>query len=170
MQAGLLNEDGRARGAIASVYQNLSFEEIEPLLPAIHHAIVEPAPSGTMFADNIRLSGLDLMSQLGIEEGMQLSIDLVELDRWGSGKRMPKCLTALQRYGSAAKGLIPQLEQFKQHFAKKRRLSDKNKSNLKILNETIRIIADTPPPKLRPMPQPSTQVGPTQPSGRNDGF
>ena len=55
VKAGLHNEDGRARGSIESVYRNLAYEEIEPLLPAIHRAVVEPAPSGIMFADGIRL-------------------------------------------------------------------------------------------------------------------
>ena len=35
-----------ARGWIDSIYQKLSYEEIKPLLPAIHEAIVTPAPSG----------------------------------------------------------------------------------------------------------------------------
>lgn len=154
VQAGLLNEDGRARGAISSVYRNLSFEEIEPLLPAIHRAVAESAPSGMMFADTIRLNGLDLMSQLHIDQGMQLSIDLLELDRWGQGKRIARCLAALQRYGSAARDFVPQLEPLKQHFAKKRRLSDKDKKDLKLLEQTIQIIsADSAPPKLRSLPQ-----------------
>ena len=44
VRAGLRNEDGRARGSISSVYSNLTFEEIQPLLPVIHRAIVEPPP------------------------------------------------------------------------------------------------------------------------------
>ena len=55
----LSNQDGRARGSIGSVYRNLSAEDIKPLLPAIYQAIIEPAPSGEMFADSIRVEGLD---------------------------------------------------------------------------------------------------------------
>jgi hypothetical protein len=44
VRAGLQNQDGRARGSFTSVYQSLSFEEIKPLLPAIHQAIVDPCP------------------------------------------------------------------------------------------------------------------------------
>ena len=65
--AGLGNEDGRARGALSSVYKNLAYEEIEPLLPVIHQAVVAPAPSGIMFADGIRLSGLEILAQHRIE-------------------------------------------------------------------------------------------------------
>ncbi|MFN9954801.1 MAG: acetylesterase, partial [bacterium] len=34
VQAGLKNQDGRARGSIGSVYRQLSLNEIKPLLPA----------------------------------------------------------------------------------------------------------------------------------------
>ena len=150
VRAGLQNEDGRARGTIAAVYRHLSFEEIEPLLPAIHHAVVESAPSGMMFADGIRLSGLELLAKMKVEEGMQLCVDLLELDRWGQGKRIPGCLKALQQYGTAAKKLKPQLEQVKQYFAKKRRLSDKDKEHLKLLEDTIAIAsANVEAPELR---------------------
>lgn len=150
VRAGLQNQDGHARGTIASVYKNLSFQEIEPLLPAIHHAVVESAPSGMMFADGIRMSGLELMAKLKIEEGMPLCIDLMELDRWGQGKRIPRCLAALQQYGTAAKSVAPELDHLKQHFTKKRSLNEKHKAQLKLLDQTLEIItAGTPPPELR---------------------
>ena len=47
--AGLANEDGKARTAISGIYRKLSLEELRPILPEIHAAIVEPAPSGIMF-------------------------------------------------------------------------------------------------------------------------
>ena len=39
------------------------------LLPAIIKATEKPAPSDEMFADVIRLAGLDLLSRLHIREG-----------------------------------------------------------------------------------------------------
>jgi len=63
VQAGLKNEDGRARGSIGSVYSKLTFEEIKPLLPGILDAIHQPAPSGEMFADGIRMEGLKVLAQ-----------------------------------------------------------------------------------------------------------
>ncbi len=109
VRAGLLNEDGRARGTLGSVYRNLSFEEITPLLPAIHAAILEPAPSGIMFADEIRLAGLDLFAKHHIAEGVPLCIELIDPDRWGMGNRIDRCLKALAAYGGAAKAEIPRL-------------------------------------------------------------
>jgi hypothetical protein len=72
--AGLQNQDGRARGEIGHIYQQLSYEELKPLLPAIHEAIVKPSPSGIMFADGIRLSGLELLATHRIREGMELCL------------------------------------------------------------------------------------------------
>ncbi len=108
--AGLRNEDGRARGAVRSVYQNLSFEAITPLLPAIHEAMIEPAPSGIMFADEIRLAGLDLFAEHGIEEGVPWCVTMIDPERWGMGNRIERSLNALRVYGGAARGQIPRLK------------------------------------------------------------
>jgi hypothetical protein len=109
--AGLQNQDGRARGNIANIYQQLGYDEIRPLLPAIHRAIVEPSPSGIMFADGIRLSGLELLARHRIREGMELCLDIMDLDRWGRKNRVERCLKILATYGGAAKPLLPRLHQ-----------------------------------------------------------
>jgi len=109
--AGLNNEDGRARSAIGSIYENLSFQEIQPFLPAIYEAIVKPAPSGEMFADGVRLAGLDLLARNHIKEGLPLCVSLMEINRHGKKDRIPRCLESLTRYGGAAKPLLPQLRQ-----------------------------------------------------------
>lgn len=46
--AGLDNQDGSARGAVSNVDSRLSFEEINPLLPAIYvrDFIIAPTDSG----------------------------------------------------------------------------------------------------------------------------
>ena len=119
VRAGLGNQDGRARGALSSVYKNLSFDEIRPLLPAIHQAVSEPAPSGIMFADGIRLSGLEILAQHQIEQGLPLCISLIEPSRWGLGKRVQRCLKALKQYGGAAKSEIPRLRQLESELAEK---------------------------------------------------
>jgi hypothetical protein len=114
VRAGLQNEDGRARGSLGSVYQHLTYEEIKPLLPAIHQAIVEPAPSGIMFASGIRVSGVELLAKHRIREGMPLCLQIMEIDKWGKQDRIRKCLKALETYGAAAKAVLPQLQQLEQ--------------------------------------------------------
>jgi hypothetical protein len=114
VRAGLRNEDGRARGALGSVYENLTYDEIKPLLPAIHDAIVTPAPSGIMFASGIRLSGVELLAKHRIREGLPLCIQIMEIDKWGKKDRITRCLTTLATYGAAAKAVLPELRQVEQ--------------------------------------------------------
>jgi hypothetical protein len=109
--AGLQNQDGRARGEIGGIYQQLSYEQIKPLLPAIQQAIIEPAPSGEMFAAGIRLAGIDILAKHHIKEGMELCFAVMEIDKWGKGKRVPQCLKTLGTYGAAAKPMLPRLRQ-----------------------------------------------------------
>jgi len=119
VRAGLANEDGRARGALGSVYKNLAYEEIEPLLPAVYRAIIEPAPSGIMFADGIRLSGLEILARHRIEEGLPLCVSLIDPDRWGLANRIKRCLATLRLYGGAARPEIPRLGQLEKDLAAK---------------------------------------------------
>ena len=120
VRAGLRNEDGRARGALGSVYRKLSFEQIKPLLPAIRQAVIEPAPSGIMFADDIRLSGLEILAKHRIEEGLPLCVSLIEPSRWGLGNRIKRCLATLRLYGGAAKSEIPRLRRLEEELAAQR--------------------------------------------------
>ncbi len=115
--AGLQNQDGRARGQIGQVYQQLSFEEVKPLLPVIHEAIVKPSPSGEMFSDGIRLSGLELLAKHRIREGMALCLDIMDIERWGKASRIEQCLKTLAKYGGAAKPLLPRLHQLEKDLS-----------------------------------------------------
>ena len=117
VRAGLKNEDGRARGSIGSVYRRLSLEEIKPLLPAIHEAIVQPSPSGEMFADEIRVEGLRLLAQHHIEDGMDaLVIYTRDQNPWASEHRTPELMKILLTYGTHAKAVIPDLTRIANYF------------------------------------------------------
>ena len=154
VRAGLKNEGGRARSMLALVYKQLSYEEIEPLLPAIYRATVEPAPSGIMFADGVRLSGLELLAKHKIKEGLPLCLDLVEPGRWGIGKRIMPCLTALECYGGAAKSELPKLEILYEKFASKPKKSDNDKKWIQRMDQLKKKIkADKSKPKMRSMPK-----------------
>ncbi len=119
VQAGLKNQDGRARGSIGSVYRQLSLEEIKPLLPAIHEAIVQPAPSGEMFADNIRVEGLRLLAQHHIQEGMSAVVKYTRAQNpWSSQNRTPEIMKILLTYGTHAKAVIPELTKLADYFEK----------------------------------------------------
>jgi hypothetical protein len=146
--AGLGNEDGRARGAIRSVYRNLSFEAIAPLLPAIHDAIVEPAPSGIMFADEIRLAGLELFAEHGLEEGVPWCVTMVDPERWGMGNRIEPCLNALRIYGGAARSQIPRLEALQAELVE-RNWNPERLRKIDIPGLILEIENDDTPPALR---------------------
>lgn len=109
--ASLQNQDGHARAQVATLYDQLSFEQVKPLLPAIHASIIEPAPSGEMFADGIRIAGLRLFAKHRIEEGMRLCIDLMDIQRWNKKSRIGAYLEVLESYGPAAKSVAPDLKQ-----------------------------------------------------------
>ena len=152
VRIGLQNEDGRARGSFTSVYQNLTFDEIKPLLPAIHQAIVEKAPSGIMFASEIRMSGLELFAKHRVNEGIELLVDYAPNQKaHGSEKRIVNVMEMLKSYGAHAKRVIPQLEAAAIHFDKgelnyPRPLSQ---GKAKLIRETIQEIeAFTDKPEL----------------------
>jgi hypothetical protein len=148
--AGLRNEDGRARGSFDSVYRNLSYEAIEPLLPAIHEAIVEPAPSGVMFADGIRLAGLEVLAEHRIAEGVPLCTMMIDPDRWGMGNRINRCLAILRQYGGAARSEIPRLRELEGQLEDKRWKPEKIEA-LGIPELIVEIEGDVEPVELRPL-------------------
>lgn len=119
VRAGLQNEDGRSRSSFSSVYTNLSLKELEPLLPSIHRAIVEPAPSGIMFADGIRTSGLELFAKHHVSEGIELLADYARNQKkHASEHRIVTVMEMLEGYGMHAKRVIPQLEAVADYFEK----------------------------------------------------
>ena len=100
VRAGLQNEDGRARGSFATVYDNLTFDEIKPLLPAILEAVVERSPSGIMFSDDIRTKGLEILAKHHIAEAMPLCIDIMDIQQVGQeleNLRLPEGSGILRR-------------------------------------------------------------------------
>ena len=109
VRAVLQNEDGRARGSMQTIYQQLTPEEIAPLLPAVHEAVVEQSPSGVMFSDGIRMAGLQVLAKNRIEEGLPLCLELIEFDRWGADRRLDSALRTLKIYGASAKPELPRL-------------------------------------------------------------
>ncbi len=152
VRAGLRNQDGRARGSIGSVYRNLSSEDIKPLLPAIYQAIIEPAPSGEMFADSIRVEGLRLLAKHRIEEGISACVKYTrDQNPWASEHRTPELMEILLSYGTNAKSVIPELTKIAHYFEKEEKDFPKNLMlvKAKCVRETISAIeASTDSPQL----------------------
>lgn len=153
VRAGLTNEDGRARGSYSSIYKKLSYEELKPLLPNIYDAIAKPAPSGIMFADQIRTAGLDLFAKHHVSEGIELTADYARnMKKHASEHRIIPVMNMLKKYGAHAQRVIPHLEETARYFdggelSFPRRLSA---DKAKIVRATIKEIkASKELPKLR---------------------
>lgn len=109
--AVLHNEDGRARGSAPVIYQKLGYEDLKPILPQVLEAIEKPAPSGEMFADGVRVGGLQVLAKYHIQEGMRAGIDYIrDQNRWASEHRTPELLGILKHYGAHLQAFIPELE------------------------------------------------------------
>jgi len=169
VRAGLKNQDGRARSSISSVYRKLSAQEIKPLLPAIYRAITEPAPSGEMFADGIRVEGLRVFAKHRIEEGMLACVKYTrEQNPWESQLRTPELMKILLSYGTHAKAVVPELTKIANYFEKDEPDFPKElmKQKAKSVRDTIRAIeASTDTPELIRLsgtidPRPAGQVVP----------
>ncbi|KPK45933.1 MAG: acetylesterase [Planctomycetes bacterium SM23_25] len=132
----LENDDGAARGSLARIYGQLTDRDLVALMPAVLKAIRDLAPSNEMFGDGIRLAGLDLVSRLHIREGMGLCVSVMELDRWGAGRRMPKCLEYLGRYGTHAKAVLPQLREMRRNLVRTERKRERS-DRVKLLDKSL---------------------------------
>jgi hypothetical protein len=150
IRALLKNEDGRIRGLLNRTYLKLKPQDVAALLPDIVKAIQEPAPSGEMFADGIRLAGVDLLARLRIREGMEMAVALMEPDRWGQNNRIPRCAAVLARYGGNAKAHLPRLREVREAIIKKDpKEREKNENAVAIETCIAAIEGDMKPPALR---------------------
>lgn len=140
VQSVLQNDDSVARGSLSRIYGKLTDEDLVALLPAIVQAVEKLAPSNEMFGDGIRLTGLDLVSRLHLREGMALSVSVIEPGRWGMGKRLPKCLEYLNRYGVHAQEVIPRLKEVRRKILESGR-GKEQAEQVKLLDQCLAEIA-----------------------------
>ncbi len=105
----LRNDDGRARSALVTIFDTLTFDELRPLLPDLVDVVRHASPSGVMFKDGIRTRALTFLADHAVAEGRELALTIVENGEWGLKDRLPKCLEALAKYGSAAREELPRL-------------------------------------------------------------
>jgi HEAT repeat protein len=149
LQTILRNEDSVARGSVVPILKKLNERELALLLPEIIKATEKLAPSNEMFADGIRLAGLDLLAKHHISEGLELCMPVIDADRWGSGRRYQPALAALSSYGANARHLVPELQKMLAGLSKPRKGGEVD-PNVAALEKAIAdILADKNPPKLQ---------------------
>ncbi len=112
MKKMLAIDDGLARGRVAHIYSKLSDRELESLWPDILKSTANYAPSGEMFADEIRLAGLKIMAEHHIKDGLRAGVDYAKHQNiWASEIRMSEILDQVVMYGVAAKEFLPELRE-----------------------------------------------------------
>ena len=143
IRAGLHNQDGRARSEISPIYKTLTAQQIEPLLPDIYQSVMKAAPSGEMFADDIRIAGLRVLAKYHVKEGISASVYYIRnQNTWASEHRTPEIMKLLLTYGAHAKAVIPELKQLADAFDKGEDNFPKNLSRqkAKYIREKILVI------------------------------
>lgn len=108
----LSNSNGRARGAVAGIYPELSEKELKQLWGDIYKATKYQAPSGVMFSTAVRGEGVNLMAEKGYKEGIPLAMDLFRQEGWGHHKRIPAACRALALYGQNIKPYLPEVKAY----------------------------------------------------------
>ena len=152
VRLGLKNEDGHSRGCLASVYENLTFNEIKPLLPDIYQAIIEPAPSGIMFSAGIRMAGLKLFAKNHVSEGIEMLVDYSRNQRGHASQiRIVEIMEMLKLYGDHGNRVIDKLEAVAYYFENEEKDFPHHLSlgKAKVVRDTIKFIkASKDKPKL----------------------
>ena len=145
----LKNQDGRIRGSVAPLYKMMTPKDIAVLLPDIVEAIRKPAPSGEMFAYDIRMSGLDLLATWHIKEGMTLCVDIMGEFRWG--RDIERCTKPLAKYGAAAKPLVPRIREILAQLTKSKGENNRDKDQVGLAKIIADLEAENSTPPLRTM-------------------
>lgn len=139
----LHSEDGRIRSGVSKMYSLLTPEETAKLMPDIVAAIRKPAPSGEMFAYDIRMAGLELLAKLRIREGMDYCVDIMNEDNWG--RDFFRAARALQLYGGAASPVLTRLKSETRKVVKDKK--EGQTTQVEALEKLIAIIENDKNPK-----------------------
>ena len=105
--------------------------------------MIQPAPSGIMFADEIRVEGLRILAKHRVKEGIAACVQYTRTQNpWASEKRTPELMQILLGYGAHAKSMIPELEQIADYFENDEEDFPRNLGlgKAKVIRETIRAI------------------------------
>lgn len=142
IRAVTTNPDSAARGCARSIYQLLTLEDVKALAPEIVASIRDMAPANTMFSKGVRLAGIQALARLRIEEGIPLTLLLLNLKDWGKAYIVQTSLDVLKEYRGAAKSALPELKKLDTEFARMPKERAK-------LAEVVGLIEQDPnPPKL----------------------
>ena len=136
------NPDSAARGCLRSTYGLMTLDDVKVLGPTLFSSIREMAPANTMFSKGVRLAGIQALGRLQIEEGIPLTLMMLNLKDWGKAYIIQTSLDVLKQYRGAAKSILPELKKLELEIRNTKNEHDK-------LVEVIALIEnDNTPPKL----------------------
>ncbi len=125
VRVGLRLPAGAARSKLSDFIRNeLSLEDVRSVAPALVDAVKERSPADQMSSNVIRLAGLATLAKYRVEEGIPLAL-LYQEQTWhdlldagagptdpGQSLSMEPLILLRERYGTAAKEVIPTLEKW----------------------------------------------------------
>ena len=154
------NADGMARATLRGYFENnLTVEDVQALAPDIFAAVKTPSPADKMFSNEIRMGGFKALTKYHFKEGIEAGVDFAKTQGGhGSESRTGEIMKAIVTYGTAARGVIPQLkeliEQFNAEFKSGHFPEDCNKLRVASVEEAIKAIESaTTQPELRSITQ-----------------
>ncbi len=115
-----IHPDGHARGCLRSTYALLDMEDVKVLAPEIVRSVTDMAPCNTMFSKGVMLAGVQLLTRLGIEEGVPLTMQMYNWPYHGAGYVRSVTADLLKQYGGAATSLLPELRQAREAYSRRR--------------------------------------------------
>ncbi len=105
----LASDDGIGTFAVRSMFKTLSTDELKSLEPEIIKVANDTAPSGEMYAQEIRVDALKFLAKNKIIKGLPVFIEYAKTQN-GWGQRTRDILPLLKEYGPAASEILPQLK------------------------------------------------------------
>ena len=107
------NADGMARMHLRGYFEHqLSEQDVQALAPDIYAAVKTSSPADTMFANEIRMGGMQALTKYHFTEGIDSCVYMAKFQGGhGSESRTGQIMKQLVSYGTAARRVIPQLEE-----------------------------------------------------------
>ncbi|MEI6604372.1 MAG: DUF6288 domain-containing protein [Verrucomicrobiota bacterium] len=150
------NADGMARMRLKGYFENkLTVEDVQALAPAIFAAVKSPSPADKMFSNEIRMGGFKALTKYHFKEGLEAGVEFANTQGGhGSESRTGVIMKELIGYGTAARGVLPQLKELVDKFNTECKAGhfpgDCNKQRVSSVEDAIKAIeAATTQPQLR---------------------
>lgn len=140
----LATDDGMTTFTVCSIFNTMGPEELKPLLPSIVKVAHDTAPSGEMFAHEIRENAFRFMAKNEITDGLPAFIEYFKTQN-GWGQRTTKILPLLKEYGAAAKPILPELKELHKIWMEQesvRKQDNKKETKSGVAEDVIRAIEE----------------------------